>query len=258
MKSLAEVIAAGRKRPHVDVSTTFNEHEFKSCPAIQPEHLTPLCPETFCFDDPKLLEHLDTHGFVVVINILCQDEIQDGFDLLWEFLNCKASMNRTDPSTWSDDNFRRVGSAMNGIIGGGGVGQSKFQWFMRSRPKVKSVFEQIYSTSDLITSFDGCCIFRPWQHPDKLSARTSSGWFHVDQGRTLHGRHCVQALIALTDTDESTGGFCCIPGSHLLHSEFIESAKDDSNYFKLPGESPVLQKKQTLLRCNAGEETRSL
>jgi hypothetical protein len=57
---------------------------------------------------------------------------------------------------------------------------------------VKQIFKQIYNTNDLISSFDGCNIFRPYlneiiykDNDDFKDIKTHNGWFHVDQGKSL-------------------------------------------------------------------------
>lgn len=117
-------------------------------------------------------------------------------------------------------------------------------------------FSAIYDTPDLITSFDGGNIFRPWQTEALQDHCTTSGWMHVDQGRTLRGKQCIQGLITLTDVNEGTGGFCCIPGSHQHHDELMDSrvpVSNNDNYVKIPGDFHALQDEQVLPRCEAGD-----
>lgn len=81
-----------------------------------------------------------------------------------------------------------------------------------------------------------------------------SGWLHVDQGRSLRGMQCIQALVTLTSVTEETGGFFCIPRSHNYHEELVTShAKDDDNYLKVPGDFPCLKDPQVMPRCFPGD-----
>ena len=119
---------------------------------------------------------------------------------------------------------------------------------------MKTAFNTVYGTDDLICSFDGGNIFRPWNDSDcNTDRQTSTGWFHVDQGKVLRGRHCFQGMLTLTDCTAETGGFCCIPGSHLLHDEYIDAAPTEDNYFKIPNDLPALLQPQVLPRCRAGQ-----
>lgn len=105
---------------------------------------------------------LEEHGFVVIEGVLDRSQVSIATDLCWQFLG-DFGMQRDDPNTWSDDNFGKIGSKMSGILAGGGFGQSDFQWYCRTQPGVVQVFSKIYETPDLLTSFDGGNIFRPWQ-----------------------------------------------------------------------------------------------
>jgi ectoine hydroxylase-related dioxygenase (phytanoyl-CoA dioxygenase family) len=97
-------------------------------------------------------------------------------------------------------------------------------------------------------------MFRPWQHPDLVSACTQSGWYHVDQGQSLRGLQCIQGVLTLTDCNESTGGLCLIPKSHLYHDELVDSlpTRVDGNFVPVPAPFHVLKHPQILPRCQAG------
>ena len=59
-----------------------------------------------------------------------------------------------------------------------------------------------FSTSPLYTQL----------HP--LLFVSVGSWFHVDQGRTSLGFHCVQGLVSFYPATEATGGLTVIPGTH--------------------------------------------
>ena len=42
-----------------------------------------------------------------------------------------------------------------------GIGQSEFLWYLRGIDKISKVFSMMWNDDDLITSFDGCGLFRP-------------------------------------------------------------------------------------------------
>ena len=83
------------------------------------------------------------------------------------------------------------------------------------RRLVHHVFAKLWGTPDLLTSFDGHGVrapFTSWHLP-----------WHVDQGATHpDGRVCVQALLALTPVDETTGGTVFLRGSHATHASWIK------------------------------------
>ena len=137
----------------------------------------------FDADDPAMVEYLRNNGYAVVKNVCSADEIIHAKELLWQFLSDKSGMLEQDPSTWTDENFSKIGFVENGILCYEGIGQSEFLWFLRLLPKVKMAFSKIFNTSELITSFDGANVFRPWHSPTADEhCKTRGGWFHVDQG----------------------------------------------------------------------------
>jgi hypothetical protein len=199
--------------------------------------------------------YLEEHGYVIVRNVASPEEVNRAMDLLWELLG-KTGMQRNDPATWSDDRFCKVGSIPSGILFNG-VGQSDFLWYLRLLPKVKAAFQSVFNESDLICSFDGGSVFRPWHAPDATpECKTrGGGWFHVDQGRALKGRCAVQGLVTLTDASAETGGFCVIPDSQKHHDRLIESSRlhSDVNFVHVSPDFDVLTHPQILPLCRAGD-----
>merc|ERR1712159_364525 len=103
-------------------------------------------------------------------------------DLLWEHILEPKGMLRNDPDTWGS---KFPGNPSNGIISGMSYGQSPMLWYVRELSRVRQTFSAIWGTSDLITSFDGGNVFRPWHRSAQAEKeKTLGSWFHVDQGRT--------------------------------------------------------------------------
>eukprot|EP00298_Acanthocystis_sp_HF-20_P015099 c21026_g1_i2.p1 GENE.c21026_g1_i2~~c21026_g1_i2.p1 ORF type:complete len:340 (-),score=155.69 c21026_g1_i2:115-1134(-) len=161
--------------------------------------------------------YLEQNGYVVISQVADQPKIDHCKDLFWKFIaETKLEAKRGQPQTWSSGKF--PASPHNGIIAGFGIGQSEFCWEIRSLPKVKKVFSEIWKCNDLIVSFDGANAFRPWR--DNPSWRTYGGWYHVDQnGIKRKGLQTVQGLVTLYDATCNTGGLIVIPKSHLQFEE---------------------------------------
>lgn len=218
-------------------------------------HLEEFEPPKFSVGDPRLVEYLNENGYVVVASVATPDEVTAANALLWEFLEPACRMKQFDSSTWTDENFCKIGSTRNGILAYSGINHSKFLWYIRRLPSVRLAFEQIFSTTDVITSYDGANIFRPWHAPEAPTySKTHSGWYHVDQGKTLRGLNSVQGLVTLTDSNAETGGFCVIPGSHVFHDELVDlAAVGDRNYLAIPPSFHALADRQILVKCSAGD-----
>lgn len=207
----------------------------------------------FQVDDPGWLAHLNEEGYAVVADVASASEIEHAKDLLWQFLEESVGCQRSSPSTWTDERLERVGSVRNGILNSMGICQSTFMWYMRTLPKAHQVFEQIWGTSELLVSFDGANIFRPWHHGFR---KTMCGWWHVDQGRGKQGRQAVQGLVSLFPSDGHTGGLTVVPRTHLRHAEVVEDQQNPKqDYCAVQPYSPVLQEEmqRRLVCCRAGD-----
>jgi len=154
---------------------------------------------------------------VVFKDALAPDEVRHTQELIWKYLEgLGTGISRDDGSTWGKEKWPRT-------VGGGlvvyyGIGQSEGVWYVRGRKAVKQAFEQIYGTDELLVSFDGVSMFRPWSRQPEL--KTGSGWWHVDQD-PLHNPEfdCVQGLVNLLPSTPHTGGNTLVPSSHKRFGE---------------------------------------
>lgn len=239
----------------MDVSTT-NVLETQSTrpeTSFDSDVLDTLEAPRFDVEDASFLDHLKEHGYVVVKDVASPTDRLLAEDHLWQFLSKHASFVRDDPTTWNDANFELVGCTGTGIIDGAGIGQSDFLWQFRLLPNVRKAFAAIWATNDLLTSFDGANVFRPWQRTEFCFAKTLGGWYHVDQGRGKSGLESVQGFVSLFDANASTGGFVVIPGSQKRHGELVRHQYTESNYFSPPASDPILEMPKKMITCCAGD-----
>mmetsp|Transcript_15972 Transcript_15972/g.24552 ORF Transcript_15972/g.24552 Transcript_15972/m.24552 type:complete len:448 (+) Transcript_15972:41-1384(+) len=203
------------------------------------------CPR-FDVDDDAAYKHLDEYGYVVFKNVIPSNtEIEEIRTQIWDWLEQlsfpnEKKIDRDDPETWHDGNWPC--DPDTGIVFSFGVGQARFMWRCRSYPKVHAAFSKAWGTSDLITSFDGCNLYRPWQYHGGW--RTKGKWWHLDQNARRsesRGKQSIQGLLALTDGDETTGGLCVIPKTHLVHDQLCERVRwpSHSDYVPLPKKDRV-------------------
>jgi len=176
------------------------------------------------------MKYLDENGYVVFKNVASQDDLDKGYQLAWDFLETIAPVDRNNPSTWNHpkwpDPFGK------GIVAGDGVGQSSFLWFCRGLPKVKSIFQNIWGADDLITSFDGFCMHRPFEYNE--SFKTKEGWYHIDQNGTRKpGKICVQGFLNFFPGGLDDGGLVVVPKSHLIFNDIF---KEFPNFAKISGD----------------------
>jgi hypothetical protein len=209
--------------------------------------------ERFELGDPAAMKHLEEQGYVVIKEVADRHQLERAEELLWEFLGTHAGWKSGEPESWTDEGLQRCSAngIANGIINKRGAGQSELNWYIRTLPRVREVFEHVWDTQDLLTSFDVFGVFRPW-HSGKFM-KTLGGWFHVDQGPQTQGKQCVQGLLSIFDQDGGTGGLTVIPGSHLRFEELQATASGPEDYIELKEDSPVWQAPHRLVQMRAGD-----
>ena len=94
------------------------------------------------------------------------------------------------------------------------MAHSEAMWKLRTMPEVRQLFEFLYDTTNLIVSFDGVTVKVPGSSGLVLEN-------HVDQ--TQDETHCVQCVIALTESNRQTGTLQLLRGSHAFHAETLRT-----------------------------------
>ena len=118
-------------------------------------------------NSPEAQTYLDQHGYVVIADVLGgKKNVDRAVSLTWSYLESLGTgIKRDDPATWADEKWPTV--VHGGILPAHGIGQSAAQWFIRSQPRVKAAFSSIWKTDELLTSFDGMSVWRPWYANEK-------------------------------------------------------------------------------------------
>eukprot|EP00747_Dinoflagellata_sp_TGD_P165189 gnl/TRDRNA2_/TRDRNA2_186158_c0_seq1.p1 gnl/TRDRNA2_/TRDRNA2_186158_c0~~gnl/TRDRNA2_/TRDRNA2_186158_c0_seq1.p1 ORF type:complete len:428 (-),score=72.79 gnl/TRDRNA2_/TRDRNA2_186158_c0_seq1:161-1417(-) len=202
------------------------------------------------------LTHLKEQGYCILAGVADSTSIVRAKTLLWDFLESvpNTQVKRGDPSTW-DASW--LPNKSNGILGVHGFGQTDFCWHARMLPSVHKAFAAIWGSDDLIASFDGGNVFRPWAN--RREWRTVGGWWHVDQNSFLpnqDGLACVQGLVTFTDATPATGGLCVIPGSHKCHQDVCARAHahiQAGHFVQVQPGDPVLELGARLVCAKAGD-----
>ena len=185
-------------------------------------------------DDINAKQYFNQNGYIVIKNIFAdQQESKYSNELLWKYLN-SVGWDKSNPSTWN--NF--PGWSVSGIIYQHGIGQTELQWFIRTRPKLLDTFASLWnltstdSYKNLITSYDGIGIFRPWKF-NKKWATLDLEWYHIDQNIVNRpSLDAIQGLVALTDQTNLTGSTVVIGKSHLYTNSYLKDMmkKQDSDF----------------------------
>lgn len=147
--------------------------------------------------------HWQTYGYVIVPNAIDEAAIERTRQLLWEF----QEMDPNDSRTWYQ--HQRRDHAMVELNNSGMVECYNHPqlWANRQTPRIYDAFVDIWDREDLWVTID-----RANLNPPNTDKRAFSGFIHWDANTTLDPLPInVQGVLALSDTDDDTGGFQCVP-----------------------------------------------
>ena len=113
---------------------------------------------------------------------------------------------------------------------------------------MKAAFAAIWNDDDLLVSFDGMALWRPWALNEAWKTNRGGSWLHIDQHPiTRPGLQCVQGLVNLLPTSPKVGGNVLIPGSHKKFATIPEVYPERLgriplmvDHFRFPADDPML------------------
>ena len=202
----------------------------------------------------EALNYLDEEGFVVFANVLDGQQTAHALELMWDYLEgLSTGIDREDKNTWTDDKWPTA--VHGGILPSYGVGHSEMQWYLRDIDNVSKCFASIWDTDELLTSFDGITIWRPWTYRQEWKTNLGTDWLHIDQhplGRP--GKHCFQGVLNLMEVTRYTGGNVMIPKSHKRfvtipeqYEERLARIHPSIDHFRFPKDDPLLSDTQPIV-----------
>ena len=150
------------------------------------------------------MQNLQTKGYAIIPNVLTSKEVEENLALF-----------RKWQSTIPDHDAVHNTISPHGIYKYHQAGHQKHAWNIRTNPRVQAIFADIWGTTDLVTSFDGCCYI------PKNCRKSDTIWTHTDQAPATHGLDCYQGLVALTSNKERT--LVVYEGTHKAHQAYFES-----------------------------------
>lgn len=97
----------------------------------------------------------------------------------------------------------------------------RMAWEARMEPAVIEIFEKLWETKELITSFDGLNISMP-----RRKDLTGTPWPHCDQNQARKGMQAVQGLLNFAPNGPKDGGLVLMKGSAKLFDEYFSQDRE--------------------------------
>jgi len=198
---------------------------------------TPLKPTLFDKDEVDNWKHyLDKNGFVVIKNVLTNDEKIHAFNLFKTDLTVVSpKLDFEDKNTLTIDNCPLMFGKGMAIFNG--FGQSDAMWNLRLNSSIKTIFKKVYDCEDLVVSMDGFSMF-------VSSSQKSKSWLHIDQNPKTTLYSIQSSYNFLPVQSEKDAGFVVVPKSHKTYKPKVEHKKD---WFVCPTDDPQLENVRKLI-----------
>jgi hypothetical protein len=147
------------------------------------------------------VEFFREQGYLVVPNAAPQENLNAILDVMWKFLE----MDPNDAATWYPPERKSTLVFLH---------QHQTLWDNRQSPRLYQAFADLLGTEKLWVSMDRAAMKPPLD--TRYPHYNDRGFVHwdLDTSKPLPDTLGVQGVLALEDTTEEMGGFCCIPGFH--------------------------------------------
>lgn len=183
-------------------------------------------------------------GYAIIKSAISPERAQYYRDQQISWLeDFKLGFDRNDKSTW---NNKHVPVNMrHGMYGCHSIAHEKFMWQARLEPGVIAPFAELWSTDELLVSFDGMNVTPPSTvNPEVVI----NPWPHTDQRGIDREFLCVQGILNTGPGGPEDGGLVVVPGSSALWDEFWNSERGKTKlvskpppHIKLPTHVSVFQ-----------------
>lgn len=212
-------------------------------------------------DDIKIENSLTENGFVIIENVINENECRQIIDGVWESMEAITAdlpvpFDRNKPETWR---YAKQQENVRNMYRSHGIAHSSFMWKLRQHPNVLLIFSRLYGCKDLLVSFDGLSM----QTPPETTIGTrgwyaNNSWYHVDQSYTRPKKECFQSWITARDVNPGDYTIGFFAKSHKSFEEFgkkFNVTKKD-NFYKLTTQEEMdfyeSRHQQIRIACPAG------
>ncbi|OJJ68109.1 hypothetical protein ASPBRDRAFT_33405 [Aspergillus brasiliensis CBS 101740] len=168
------------------------------------------------------------NGCVVIKNVISPERAKYYCDKQIEWLKSFGlGFDENDESTWTTEHLPI--SFKGGMYYGYAAPHEKIAWEARTEPAVMEIFEKLWETKELLSSFDGMNISLPRRKDVNWSP-----WPHCDQNPNRKGMQAVQGLINFAPNGPKDGGLMLMKGSAKLFDEFFAQDRDPYDHEDAP------------------------
>lgn len=164
------------------------------------------------------------NGYIIIPQAVPDENIQAVIDLIWKF----EEKDPNDKETWYRPPLRKI--QMKELTNSGMVEVYNHQalWNNRQYPKIYNAFVDIWGTEKLWVTIDRANLNFPVREDFNFK-----GFIHWDIDTSLKPLPVdVQGVLALSDTNDKTGGFQCIPELYRNFDVWVEEQPKDRDPFK--------------------------
>lgn len=164
------------------------------------------------------------NGYIIIHNAVPDENVKAARHFIWEF----EEKDPDDPETWYRPPRREI--EMTELINSGMVELYNHQtlWDNRQHPKVYNAFVDIWGTEKLWVSIDRVNLNFPVREGYEFE-----GFIHWDINTSKNPRPVnVQGVLALSGTDDQTGGFQCIPELYRNFDKWVVDQPKDRDPFQ--------------------------
>lgn len=163
-----------------------------------------------------------TNGYIVIKNAVPREQAQATADFLWEF----EEKNPNDITTWYAPPRAEMQMKELANTGMVEVYNNQHLWNNRMTQKVHDIFADIWGTDKLWVTIDRAILNIPMRPGHEYK-----GFIHWDYDPETKPVN-VQGVLALADqTDESVGGFQCLPELFKTYDTWKLTQPEDRNRF---------------------------
>ena len=196
---------------------------------VNDEILTYSSDEYLAKNEEDAKQKLSNYGVAILPDRLSKEECVRMNEGMWstaEYLTKQLPMplNRVDKKSYQS--LFELQPKAGGLFQSWGWGHAQYVWDVRSNPKVATIFEKLYETSNLLVSFDGVnCGLGPLlpnntHHKGLYKGKKN---LHCDQRFSLSKFQCIQSWVTANPTVAGDGTLRVLEGSHKLHEEFSKT-----------------------------------